>query len=59
MAGSGLMVHRRNWPNFSNNTFSVIRRELRDEAGNIIQPEESLPLAARLKTSGAWVVLHK
>ena len=27
---------------FSNNTFSVLRRELKDEAGNIIQPEENL-----------------
>ncbi|MGV3657811.1 MAG: TonB-dependent receptor [Chitinophagaceae bacterium] len=27
---------------YSNSTFSVIRRELRDENGNIIQPQESL-----------------
>jgi hypothetical protein len=27
---------------YSNNTFSVIRRELKDDSGNIIQPEESV-----------------
>lgn len=35
---------------FSNNTFSVIRRELRDEDNNIIQPQESLSFASPLKS---------
>ena len=34
---------------FSNNTFSVIRRELKDDAGNIIQPAESLLFSSPLK----------
>jgi len=34
---------------FSNNTFSVIRRELRDEADNVIQPEESIAFSSPLK----------
>lgn len=34
---------------FNNNTFSVIRRELKDQNGNIIQPEESLNFSSPLK----------
>lgn len=34
---------------FSNNTFSVIRRELEDQNGNIIQPEESLNFRSPIK----------
>jgi hypothetical protein len=34
---------------FTNNTFSVIRRELKDQNGNIIQPEESLNFSSPLK----------
>ena len=34
---------------FRNNTFSVIRRELEDENGNIIQPEENLSFSSPLK----------
>lgn len=34
---------------FSNNTFNVIRRELKDEADNVIQPEESLVFSSPLK----------
>ncbi|HEY0040284.1 MAG TPA: TonB-dependent receptor, partial [Flavisolibacter sp.] len=34
---------------FNNNTFSVIRRELKDALGNIIQPEESYNFSSPLK----------
>ncbi|MEO5999829.1 MAG: TonB-dependent receptor plug domain-containing protein, partial [Chitinophagaceae bacterium] len=34
---------------FSNNTFSVTRRELKDDAGNVIQPEETLSFSSPLK----------
>ena len=34
---------------FTNNTFSVIRREIKDDAGVIIQPEESINFKSPLK----------
>ncbi len=39
---------------FTNNTFSVLRRELRDQDGNIVQNEESLRFSSPLKNFGRF-----